>query len=297
MIRMRGLYRSFFDFWETAQGKSQEEQLELWQELYESKHPEVFQVYFSAPYWGRREDLPEALLRYGKEIERIVSTRETEKLIPQITEGALAAFAAGEDEIEIDVIYFIGVYGADGFSFPLADRATIFLALERLAEYKADRMKALIAHELSHGFHMELGRRANPEIFMKMMKNLQEFESWIARNVFSEGLATSASKRIVPGLDEKIYLFYSPEQWDWCQRNKKRLIEMILKRLDSRDQDTFYKFFTIWKPTEELPYHRTGYYVGYLAMEKLLKRYSLRELAEIGPENYSKLIRQALARR
>jgi len=61
MIQIKNLLPDFIDFWNAAQGKGREEQLRLWQKLYESKHPQAFQVYFSMPYWGRREDLPEAL--------------------------------------------------------------------------------------------------------------------------------------------------------------------------------------------------------------------------------------------
>ncbi len=297
MIRIRDLSRDFLKFWDAAQGKEQEEQLKLWWEMYESKNPEVFGVYFSAPFWGRRENLPKALPGYGKDSEKIAKAAgKTAELIPKIVKGALTAFATGEGEIEMDVIAFVGVYGADGFVFLLEGRPAVFLALEHLAEYEIERAEALIAHELSHGLHIALGKRANPGTFAKIMENLEEFISWIARNVFDEGLGTCASKRIIPGLGERTYLFYSPEQWAWCRRNEGRLIEQLLERLDSKDQETCSKFFTTWRPTEELPYHRTGYYVGYLAIEKLLERYSLRDLAETVPGEYSGLIRKAFAK-
>ena len=295
MIHLRNICPDFLSFWETARGKGQEGWLALWQELYESKHPEVFRIYFSAPYWGRRENLAEALQRYAEDIDKIKKTAKgIGELISETVEKTLAVFAAGEAEVDMDVFTFIGVYGADGFSFPMEGRTAVFFALECLAEYEPERIKALIAHELSHGLHMELGRRANPEAFGQVMENLEEFISWIAGNLFMEGLAVAASKRIVPGLDERTYLFYSQEQWDWCRANEQRLIRMILKELDNKNQDAFYKFFATWKPTEDLPYQRTGYYVGYLAIERLLARYSLRELAELGPAELPKLIREAL---
>lgn len=292
LIRLRSVFPDFLSFWETAQGKSLEEQLQLWEELYEAKHPKVFRVYFSAPYWGRREELPKALRRYSEDIKKInKAAKKAEELIPQITERALAAFAVGKDEVEIDVIAFVGTYGADGFGFPIAGRPTIFLALERLAEYEPNRMKALIAHELSHGIHIELGRKAHPGLFAGIVKDPLQFLK-LAPGLFLEGLAVAASKRIVPDLEERTYLFYSPEQWEWCRANRAKLIELVLKDLDSQDQEAYYKFFTTWEPTKELPYHRTGYYLGYLVIEQLLKRHSLRELAELKPQKYSGLIRE-----
>ena len=39
---------------------------------------------------------------------------------------------------------------------------------------------------------------------------------------------------------------------------------------------------------------RLGYYVGYLAIEQLLKQYNLRELAEVALQEYSRMIRTIL---
>ncbi len=296
MISLRNICPDFLRFWEAARSEGQEEQLRLWEELYESKHPEVFQVYFSPPYWGRREDLARALQKYVEDIEKIEETTKViEGLTSEIIKKALKTFATDETGVDIDVFIFVGVYGADGFIFPVEKgRTAVFLALECLAGYEPDHMQALIAHELSHGLHLELGRRANPEAFRQAMENLEELMSWIAGNLFFEGLAVAASKRIIPGLAERTYLFYSLDQWRWCRENERRLKEMILESLNSRDQDVARRFFTICEPTEDLPYPRTGYYVGYLAIERLLERHSLMELAAIEPKEFPKLIREAL---
>jgi hypothetical protein len=294
MIHIRDLSQSFFYFWDAAQGKDESEQLQLWQELYESRHAEVFQVYFSRPYWGRREDLPEALKRYKEDIDGIKKTaKEVTQLISQIAARAQTAFAISEDEIEMDVIAFVGAYYADGFGFPINGRMTIFLALERLAEYESDQMKALIAHELSHGFHMEIAKNSHPRLFAEIMKDPAQLLQ-LAPGLFMEGLAVAASKRIVPRLNERAFLFYGREQWEWCQENRARLVKLALKELENQGQDSYHKFLTTAKPQEELPYHRTGYYIGYLAIEQLLEQYGLRELAELRPKEYPHMVRTAL---
>jgi len=296
MIRIRNLSQAFLDFWEEARGKSQAEQLRLWQELYESKHPEVFGVYFAPPYWGRREDLPNALPRYAKDSETIEKTaEEMEKLLPPIAARVLTAFDVGEDEIEFDVIVFVGIYHAGGFVFPVVGRTTVFLAVECIAtQHGPGSAELLSAHELSHAMQFSVGFQAHSQLSAAFVEDPLSLFTRLDVRLFAEGFASSASKRIVPGRDESAYLFYTAEQWAWCQQNRKQLIEMTLRGLAGKDQDVYSKLFEPREGAAELPYQRTGYYVGWLAIEQLLKRYSLRELAVMAPEEYPKFIREAL---
>ena len=297
MIRIRNLSHDFLDFWEEARGKGQDEQLRLWQERYESKHPDLFQVYFTPPYWGRREDLPAALQRYAKDVKRIGKTAEKmEKLLPKIAASTLAFFGVDEDAIEIDVILFAGVYHADGFVFAVAGRTTVFLALECLAWHGPGSAELLIAHELSHGMQFALGQRAHSQLAATFTQDPLSLFTRLDLRLFAEGFAISASKRIVPGRDEPVYLPYTPKQWEWCRANRDRLIEITLRGLAENDQDVYSKLFESRETTEELPCQRIGYYVGYLAIEKLLERYTLQELAKIELVEFPKLLRKALAK-
>lgn len=294
MIRIRDLFQDFTCFRDAARGREQDEQLRLWEQLYRLRHPDVFDFYFSPPHWGRREDLPAALGRYAEDIDRIEGVaREVREFIPRFADRTLAAFTTREDEVELGVIAFVGTYGADGFGFPFAGSASAFFALEQLAGYEPDRVKALIAHELGHGLHLELRRNLRPEWFEEIMRDplqLLQFPSAL----FGEGLAVAASKRTIPGLDERTYLFYSPEQLEWCQANQAKLVDLGLDALQREEQRDYFRFFAGGVPSEELPVDRTGYYVGYLAVERLLGRHSLRQLAEMEPREYPGLIRQAL---
>ncbi len=293
MIRIRDLTQSFFTFWRAAQDKEQAEQLRLWQEIYESENRDVLQVYFSPPHWGQRENLPEALKRYEEDNEGILKTAEKmEKLVSKIVSKVLTAFDTREDEVEIDVVIFVGTYGADGFCFPVEERWTTFFALEVLSRY-GDAIAALVAHELSHGIHFELGRKTHsmsvgdairdPSIFFQVVPLL-----------FIEGLGVSASKQVIPGLEERVYLLYTSEQWDWCQENRGKIISLVLEHLEGQEHQDSSELFGPWEPTEELPYPRIGYYVGYLVIEELLKQYSLRELAEIEYGKYPQIIGMTL---
>lgn len=295
MIQIKDLFEEFTCFWHAARGREQDEQLRLWEELYRLRHSEVFDFYFSPPHWGRRENLPAALGRYAEDMERIEGVaREVRELIPRIAERTLAAFTTREDEVELGVIAFVGAYGADGFGFPFAGSASVFLALELLAGYEPDRVRALIAHEFGHGLHLELRRNVRPEWFAEIMKDPLQLLQF-ASALFAEGLAVAASKRSIPGLDERAYLFYSPEQWAWCRANRAKLVDLALDALQREEQGDYFRFFAGGKPSEELPFDRTGYYVGSLAVERLLERHSLRQLAEMEPREYPGLIRQALA--
>jgi len=295
MIRVRNLWPEFAGFWTATRGKPEDEMGQLWRALYEEKHPEVFSVYFSPPHFGRQEHLSMALSRYAGEFERIAAAAERARnSVPSLVEAVLTAFDAREDELELEVIAFVGVYGTDGFCLPAPDRARAFFALECLAGYTPARADALMAHELSHGVHMELNRKANPGSFGWDLTTLDEFFPWIAGALFREGLAAAASRRAVPGLAEHEYLFYSPDQWEWCCENVAELATKLLEKLDRRDWDTFTEFFTGDPQGKWPPYPRTGYYIGYRAIERLLSTATLRELAELEFREISRLIRGSL---
>ena len=295
MTRVKNLWAEFAEFWAAAQGKPEEEMTRLWQVLYEGKHPEVFSLYFAPPHFGRWEHLHPALTRYTEEFEQIAEAAgRIQKLVPLLIEAVLTAFDALEDELELEVICFVGVYGTDGFCLPAPDRARAFFALECLADYTPDRVSALIAHEISHGAHAELNRRKNPKISDWDLVNLDRIFPWIAGALFREGLAVAASRRAVPGLAEHEYLFYSPDQWEWCCENAAELAARLLEKLDRRDWNTFAEFFAGGAPLEWPPYPRTGYYIGDRAIERLLSKATLRELAELEFREISQLIRGSL---
>jgi len=151
-----------------------------------------------------------------------------------------------------------------------------------------------MAHELSHGVHMELNRKASPGGFDWDLATLDEFFPWIAGALFREGLAVAASRRAVPGLAEHEYLFYSPDQWEWCCENAAELAARLLEKLNRRAWNTFAEFFAGGAPLEWPPYPRTGYYIGYLAVERLLGTVTLRELAELEFREIPQLIRGSL---
>lgn len=294
MIKIRRLLPEFCIFWNQAQDKDPQEQENMWHELYESKHPEIFDLYFSG--FAARKRIPQALARYQERIKQFKATEQwIVDLIHMTIPRAMKLFEAHGEEIDLDIVIMIGAYGADGFTTDLQGKPTVFYAVEVLSEYEMERLQVLIAHELCHGIHGELLRNAHPEIISVMDK--KEFQSWVAKGAFMEGIATCGSERLFPRFDERLYLFYSHEQYNWCQRNRGKLTELILNDLGNRDGSAFDRYFWNNRSKTDLPYHRTGYYIGYLAIEQLLKQYSLRELAEVGPEKYPDLIRRALKKR
>lgn len=100
----------------------------------------------------------------------------------------------------------------------------------------------------------------------------------------------AASQRVVPGLAGYEYLFFSPDQWEWCRENAGELAARLLEKLDHCDWDTFTEFFTGGAPLERAPYPRTGYYIGYQTIERLLNMATLRELAELDLREIPRLI-------
>lgn len=295
MIRLKDLFQDFLNFWDAAQGKSREEQLRLWQELYESKHPDVFGVYFSPPHWGTRERLPEAFTRYGEDFGSIIErAKAVNDLVPQTMPRALAAFDINEEDVDLDLVLMVGVYTASGFSFPLNNKVGVFLALEHMPR-KRESALVLIAHELSHGIQFAVFQQTDPHAFSTFMEDPLSLFTRLDVRLFVEGLGISASKRIAPGSDERTYhLSSGAKQWEWCQANRERLMELTLRGLEGDQQYAYSELFGFGEQPKELSFPQTGYYVGYLAIEKLLDRYTFRQLAETAPGEYAGLICKAL---
>jgi uncharacterized protein YjaZ len=112
-------------------------------------------------------------------------------------------------------------------------------------------------------------------------------------SLWEEGLATYVSKVLNPQAPQK-EIFGLPE--DMPQRAQTmlpRLAQEIREKLDSESRDDYRDFFLGNTPRKDIP-PRSGYYIGYLVVEKLARGRSVQELARLGGPQLRTLIEQAL---
>jgi len=316
-------YNEFERFWKLAETKALEERLELYDRLYTFKHRQFFDVYFWQ--WGSRRRLLGALKKYDEVASELGEVGlKVERVIGRTLPKASKAFDVYD--VDLDFVLLVGTFSTDGFAVPFKESLTIFFALEVVSQYPQSLLEILVAHEISHGFHATLLSRTSPnydfkklpplpnlirlsrrqirgvtEVFrprfwrsIPIIRTMQRNMNWIANAVIAEGIAVCASKNIVEHSQEFEYLLYkNAEPFNWCQTNEKLLFERLLQKLDCRDSETYQRYFG-GKQDEDIPFIRTGYYVSYRVVQKLLESHTLNNLCTIEPTKYLPLLKECM---
>ena len=177
-------------------------------------------------------------------------------------------------------VLMVGTFTTNAVVARLGGEVAVFHCLEWYQTPEGTRV--LVAHEGSHGWHeiaMEQRGEAPPENDMAWM-------------VFSEGLATQASRAAVPEAEEIDYFWYGhPEAqgWlPWCQQHLEELRKHVRASLDIPEAiDTFFGGGLVdgkW---------RVGYYLADQVVAGLGK--SLPELAAMTVDEARTAVRDALA--
>jgi hypothetical protein len=169
---------------------------------------------------------------------------------------------------------FDGHLQPDGHSLPL------FFAPDGIVRlHGADvDLGVLVAHE---NFHCYQGQR-NPALALDPQPPL-----WVS--LWVEGGAVWASDLLNPGASRKHVLLDDETLVREGAASAARVAAALLDEFDATDDGTQQAFFAMGARRAEWP-DRAGYYVGYLAFQRLGREFSLRELAGMaGPRLRAKL--------
>jgi hypothetical protein len=147
---LRNQAAAFLNWWEASQELDLVLRAQRWGEEIEQRDADVFARYF--PRFGRRDDLPAALARFGADIQRIeramhIAVGEVDALGERVAE-----LFGVTDGTPVEVVIMVGLYGSNAWTIDVNGAPVSFLAPERLPK-KRQTSKALIAHELSHAAH------------------------------------------------------------------------------------------------------------------------------------------------
>ena len=231
---------------------------------YERAHPDVFEVYFQNPFWGKRSNLDEALGRLGAaepQIRRLAAVAPAEVL----GVGASVSALLDASDVEVQCIVFVGLFGANGFQDLMGGMPTLFLALERIPDTIA--LDLLIVHEVTHAFHSAL-------------RSGTWDDNEPLQAVFSEGLAVHVSQLAVSGLPLEEYLWMrspltiAPSHYEPAFRDG---VQELLSGSTRRDYQRFFNYDPA-RPLAALP-PRFGYYAGKRVLDEISSQYSVRSMA------------------
>jgi hypothetical protein len=177
-------------------------------------------------------------------------------------------------------VLMVGAFTTNSAVGRVGDEVAVFHCLEWFQS--PEGTKVLIAHEGAHGWH-EIGLERRGE------KPPTDDLAWL---VFSEGLATLASRAAVPGMPEIDYFWYGhPEAqgWlPWCEEHLDELRKHVRASLDIPEAiETFFGGGLVdgkW---------RVGYYLADRLVAGLGR--SLPELAALTVDEARAAVREALA--
>ncbi|TMW72854.1 DUF2268 domain-containing putative Zn-dependent protease [Alteribacter natronophilus] len=247
----------FLDFYERAKEADPESRWKLWQKHYG----------FAAVQPGEegqkmaRELLDGAWEKYGEKIDHLRSWKpELEDLKQTLTE-VKTLLGCGE-QVSFTVIYFAGGFEGNAFAAQLDENR---MALCLPVENGTDRVT--LVHELTHIVHSHTAGLSG------------EWERTIGTTVIQEGLATHASRVLVPGQNEEDYVELEPGWLNSCRENRSAILNGIVPCLHDASGETVTRF-TFGKGTTG--HAREAYFAGWEVVFYLLEQgKSLAEVAAI----------------
>lgn len=246
---------------------------QLWEQLYEGAHRDVFDAFYAAePGTEGRNALVLDLskLRVVANEAAPVMTQLIGEVEPAVAEALGMAGVPRPRHVLL-----VGPMSASAVVGRLGDQVALFHCLEWFNS--AEGARILIAHEDAHAFHQVRLGKDNP--------------TDVAWTAFYEGLAIQVSRVVVAGRADDDYFWYGHEgfaDWlPWCRDHVDVLEERLRGALDDpAATETFFGSGFVegrWR-------------VGYFLADSLVRRLDrpLGELVTMSPDEGRRAVREAL---
>lgn len=251
----------------------------LWKDLYRAAHRDVF-TGIEAAVPGFESGVP-AMVR---ELSRIRTRAKEaapkmraviEEIDPKVAELLGVPIAPSPLHVVM-----VGAFTTNSAVGMVGDDVAVFHCVEWFQS--VDGTRALVAHEATHAWHRLALQRAGQTV------PPDDDLLWM---IFSEGLATQASRAAAPNLPEVDYFWYGhPEMEDWipwCEEHAGELGDLMAAAIDAPEAvDSFFGAGFIdgrW---------RTGYHVADRLVAGLGR--TLPELAAMSVEDARRAVSDAL---
>lgn len=231
---------------------------------YHDKYTSHFKEYFLYHCKNAEEKKEYAIKHYPSKINEIkMSNGKIESLINKIATSYNEKYNV---EFQKDVHVIVGCYGSNAFTHRQIIPEITF-CLEKLSP-EEEHLKVIIAHEFGHAVHNILSNKSGME-----WSKLQWYQPFVW--LLQEGSATYFSKQIVEA-EESVYFSYDSSGNGWLQfakSNTQEIVNSFLKDFNNLShQDIFREWFSI-NGGNRYGHTRLGYYIGYIVLESLIKRY------------------------
>lgn len=257
--------------------KSINTKIKIWQRYFIKPNKDIFTTYWR---WADRRAVKKTFRQYTKNynLKQIIANeryirKELDSLLKKIGQ-----FVKVPNKLVI--ILNIGIGHSNGFVDKYKNKHTTFINLERYDDIKT--LKIFLAHELIHNIQL----LKNPQVYYWNKQGRRNFY----HHLLLEGLATFLTKKVLKiNLADALWGNYLSESEkkkfiSWCEKNENNLKQKIIKIIKQPKLIYFDQYFGAGRPAN-CPYIRTGYYLGYYFIDKLLAHYSLKEIVMLRGDN------------
>ena len=229
---------------------------------YFDEHEAIYENYFPMHCPKTDERLQMAIDKYDGKIQDI---RTISRTLPSIVEQMDAGFQqAFKLDLDCSYVLMVGSFGSNAF-VTRDDRRKIFFAVEKLSP-NPEHLQVITAHEIGHVSHFALATRQGLDwSTVDWMHGLT--------TLYTEGVATYLSKKMVPGLPESIYFTYDDlgDPWVKCYEEhksdvKRRFFEDAAGEWDLGKEKEWFRL----RGGSYFGYERLGYLLGTEYVEQLV---------------------------
>jgi hypothetical protein len=266
---------SFWTFWNEAKSTDVPHRVERFKSLVIAPHPEL--------YTRAALGLPESMT-----LDQLLASSlgSIDSLIPamQAIQGPLRSqlrdapsrFARVFPDYACSMpIYIMPSLGAfDGGTRPIRGRPALLFGVDVLAQVDGPiGLPSIVDHELFHVYHAHV-------LGSDTTKSLDDGDEAIYQGLWEEGLATYASHVLDPDVPMHLILGSPSDLAERAHPLLPALAHRLVAAFDSVSPTT-YAFFFLGPMRDSGPPARSGYYIGYLAVEDLAHQESLSGLAHL----------------
>ena len=272
VLNIRNICEDFLKYYEASRGKTFEEKVKLWKDIYEEPNRDILDTYLSImrifdPKFKLESQYPYAFNKYDehyKEIEESIKSINGD-IIEKCKECKELFKVKDEEDVTLTFILFVALYIADGYIIDYKGKPTAFLAVEKL--YIGDTLKIFLGHEVTHNIHRQLS-------------GIKE-QCTLAEKIFQEGLAVAVSEELCKGHKAAHYIYHANRNAEALAEKAMNgwhvMKEHILKDLHKVGEEHGVRYFGGDTGDEDVTC-RCGYAYGYSIVKKLLGQYSFEEL-------------------
>ena len=187
-------------------------------ETYIQSHSSLFELYFPVHCPRTEERLQLALQQYPAKLDDLKTfSAAMPDVLSKVEQDFEKTFGV---DLELTFKLIVGTFGSNAFVTRTKKR-TIYFAAEKLSPIK-EHLEVIAAHEIGHVTHFALGT-----------KNGIDWSGidWTSglTTLYTEGVATYLSMKMVPGLRESVYYTFDNEgdPWSACFHENKAEIKRL----------------------------------------------------------------------